>query len=94
MSYFTEQNARSIIRNAYGEVQSDDTKVAVSIYGAEGIAGLPRSASLCRWEWVTPCATPGSSQAKWSWTWVAARESTRFLPPWAWGRRAELWAST
>jgi hypothetical protein len=40
MSYFTEQDARSIIRNAYGEVQSDDTKVAASIYGAEEIAGL------------------------------------------------------
>src|SRR5512145_899712 len=44
MSYFTEQDARSIIRNAYGEVQSDDTKVAASIYGDEEIAGLPRSA--------------------------------------------------
>ena len=61
MSYFTEQDVRSIIRNAYGEVQSDDTKVAASIYGAEEIAGLPRSAVACRWEWVTPCATPGSS---------------------------------
>ena len=45
MSYFTEQDARSIIRNAYLEVQSDDTKVAASIYGAEEIAGLPRSAA-------------------------------------------------
>jgi len=44
MSYFTEQDARSIIRNAYGGVQSDDTKVAASIYEAEEIAGLPRSA--------------------------------------------------
>ncbi len=44
MSYFTEQDARSIIRNAYEEVQSGDTKVAASIYGAEEIAGLPRSA--------------------------------------------------
>ena len=45
MSYFTEQDARSIIRNVYGEVHSDDTKVAASIYGAEEIAGLPRSAA-------------------------------------------------
>lgn len=44
MLHFTEQDARSIIRNAYGEIQSDDAKVAASIYGAEELSGLPQSA--------------------------------------------------
>jgi SAM-dependent methyltransferase len=45
MSYFREDEARSIIREAYGQVRSADTAVARAFYAPEEIAWLPGEAS-------------------------------------------------
>lgn len=42
MSYFSEADARSIIRETYGQIYSDDAAVADAIYAPEEVARLPR----------------------------------------------------
>ncbi len=44
MSYFREEDARAIIRDAYGQVRSDGAAVAESFYTPEELASLPRGA--------------------------------------------------
>jgi SAM-dependent methyltransferase len=44
MPYFRDDEARTIIREAYGQVSSDDTAVAGVLYDAGELAGLPRGA--------------------------------------------------
>ncbi len=44
MPYFSESEARSIIREAYGQVHSEGTAVAESLYTADELAKLPRGA--------------------------------------------------
>jgi SAM-dependent methyltransferase len=45
MPYFREDEARSIIRETYGAVRSEDTAVACAFYAPEEIASLPREAA-------------------------------------------------
>jgi SAM-dependent methyltransferase len=42
MSYFREEDARAIIRDAYGQVRSDGAAVAEALYSPEELAGLPK----------------------------------------------------
>lgn len=42
--YFSDQQARSIIRDAYGQARSEGIAVAESLYGADELAPLPRGA--------------------------------------------------
>lgn len=44
MPYFSESEARSIIRDTYGQVQSDGVAVAEALYSAEELDRLPRGA--------------------------------------------------
>lgn len=44
MAYFREEEARTIIRDAYTQVRSDGTAVAEALYAPEEIAALPRGA--------------------------------------------------
>ncbi len=44
MSYFREEEARSIIRDAYGKVRSDGAAVAEAFYAPEELDRLPRGA--------------------------------------------------
>lgn len=44
MAYFTAEDARSIIRETYGQVHSGDTVVAGSLYDPDELVGLPRGA--------------------------------------------------
>ena len=44
MAYFTEDQARSIIREAYAQVRSEAAAVAEAYYDAEELARLPRGA--------------------------------------------------
>ncbi|MBI3016305.1 MAG: methyltransferase domain-containing protein [Candidatus Tectomicrobia bacterium] len=44
MPYFSEADARSIIRETYGQVQSDGAAVAEALYAPEELARLPRGA--------------------------------------------------
>jgi arsenite methyltransferase len=44
MPYFREDEARTIIRDVYGQVRSSHTAVAESFYTAEELASLPRQA--------------------------------------------------
>lgn len=44
MSYFTAEDARSIIRETYSQARSDDVAVAESLYSAEELGRLPRGA--------------------------------------------------
>jgi SAM-dependent methyltransferase len=44
MPYFSEPEARSIIRETYGQVQSDGVAVAEALYAPEELARLPRGA--------------------------------------------------
>jgi ubiquinone/menaquinone biosynthesis C-methylase UbiE len=44
MGYFREDEARTIIRDAYAQVRSDGTAVAEALYAAEDLAALPRGA--------------------------------------------------
>jgi SAM-dependent methyltransferase len=44
MSYFNDQEARAIIRDAYSNVQSDGTAVAEAFYCQDELAGLPADA--------------------------------------------------
>ena len=44
MPYFSEADARSIIRETYGEIQSDGVAVAEALYAPEEIGRLPRGA--------------------------------------------------
>ncbi len=44
MSYFREDGARAIIREAYGQVRSDGSAVAEAFYSKEELLGLPRGA--------------------------------------------------
>jgi SAM-dependent methyltransferase len=46
MPYFTDADARSIIRTTYAEASSDDGAVAAALYEPEDLAGLPRDAVL------------------------------------------------
>jgi SAM-dependent methyltransferase len=43
MPYFREEDARAIIREAYGHVRSDGAAVAEALYSAEELAVLPRA---------------------------------------------------
>lgn len=42
--YFTDEQARSIIQDTYGNARSESTAVAEALYSAEELAGLPRGA--------------------------------------------------
>jgi arsenite methyltransferase len=44
MAHFEDEQARSIIREAYGRVRSDGAAVASAFYGPEELAALPRDA--------------------------------------------------
>lgn len=44
MPYFRDDEARSIIRDAYGQVRSASTAVAEAFYAPDELAGLPRDA--------------------------------------------------
>ena len=44
MSYFSETEARSIIRDTYGQVHSDGVAVAEALYSTEELDRLPRGA--------------------------------------------------
>jgi SAM-dependent methyltransferase len=44
VAYFTDGDARAIIREAYGRVRSEGTDVASAFYGPEELEGLPRAA--------------------------------------------------
>jgi SAM-dependent methyltransferase len=45
MPYFRDDEARSIIRDTYGQVRSGDTAVAGAFYSSEEICSLPRDAA-------------------------------------------------
>jgi hypothetical protein len=44
MPYFRDDDARAIIREAYGQVRSTGAAVAEAFYPPEALARLPRSA--------------------------------------------------
>ena len=44
MAYFTDEEARSIIRETYSQARSDDVAVAESLYGPDELTRLPRGA--------------------------------------------------
>ncbi len=44
MAYFTDGDARAIIREAYGRVRSDGSGVASAFYSPEELERLPRAA--------------------------------------------------
>jgi ubiquinone/menaquinone biosynthesis C-methylase UbiE len=44
MSYFSDGDTRSIVREAYGRIRSDGSAVASAFYGPDELAGLPRGA--------------------------------------------------
>jgi arsenite methyltransferase len=44
MAYFREDQAKSIIRDAYGQVRSNGSEVASAFYSPEELEGLPRDA--------------------------------------------------
>jgi arsenite methyltransferase len=45
MPYFRDDEARSIIRDTYGQVRSEDTAVASAFYAPEEIQAIPREAA-------------------------------------------------
>ena len=94
MPYFSDHEARSIIRDAYMQVHSDGAAVAEAFYAPDELAASLARLFRSRSELVIPCAMRHSIRASRCWISAAAQASTRSSPHAPWDRQVTWLAST